>query len=443
MGDRRFYLFKRKNGVYYAELLNLGGARVLYRSTGSRDRDEALLTVADWLQNGITITRCIERKSLKEAADFKSVMKFIKTSDINEEQALTIALALKNRGLLAVGVSRINGGKQDLIKFLLNFWDYDHSVYLKDKRLHGKSVTKRTCVESARLIKHNWVPYFGDKKLAEVTRQELRDFGISLSEDGKASGTINNVLSVGTIALRWAYLEKIIPENITERLDGFVGGEKKRDILTQDEAAKLLDNDRYWKESRPDRQESSEKAYIAAILAATSALRSGECRALRRCDIGDSVVYVRHGYNSIDGLKTTKNEESNAVYLLPKVRNLLINLLDKSPHKGIDPAKQFVFWGNNPKKPISAQTILKYFHAAVKRAELDLGERDIDFHSFRHFVATAWADETGDLRQVQKVTRHKDVKQTARYADHLEEQKIAAMGETAANILPFSTEKGA
>jgi integrase len=62
----------------------------------------------------------------------------------------------------------------------------------------------------------------------------------------------------------------------------------------------------------------------------------------------------------------------------------------------------------------------------------------LDLHSLRHYVATAWANKTGDLRQVAKVTRHKDLKQAARYSDHAFEREVAEMGKTAENILNFS-----
>ena len=110
MGDRRFYLYQRKNGVYYAELLTREGARVLYRSTRSKNRDEALFTVAGWLKDGVPTKS--RTKPFKEAADFKTVMAHLKTGDIDEDQALEIALTLKGRGLLALGVSRATKGNQ-------------------------------------------------------------------------------------------------------------------------------------------------------------------------------------------------------------------------------------------------------------------------------------------------------------------------------------------
>ena len=48
-----------------------------------------------------------------------------------------------------------------------------------------------------------------------------------------------------------------------------LGDGKKRDILTMEETAELF-NENYW---------NNKTAYIAALLAATSGLRSGEIRA--------------------------------------------------------------------------------------------------------------------------------------------------------------------
>jgi len=43
---------------------------VLYRSTGSKNHNEALLTVAGWLKDGVPTKA--KPKSVKEAADFQS-----------------------------------------------------------------------------------------------------------------------------------------------------------------------------------------------------------------------------------------------------------------------------------------------------------------------------------------------------------------------------------
>jgi hypothetical protein len=47
---RRYYLHTRHNGTYYAELVDpQSGAKFTARSTGTKNRDEALIKIAEWL----------------------------------------------------------------------------------------------------------------------------------------------------------------------------------------------------------------------------------------------------------------------------------------------------------------------------------------------------------------------------------------------------------
>jgi integrase len=428
---RSFYLYQRKNGIFYAEFLSGNGDRILYRSTKSRDKVEAAAIVGRWLTDGVSVKKSRTKKTLKAAVDYKSVMDFINNGDIDDMQAYEIAKALKVRGLLTIGISPGNKGKQLFTDFLYNFWDYDKSLYFRDKRAHGKSITRRTCHEAKQSVKRNYEPYFKDRLLSDVTRNNIRDFGLSL-RDRLSAKTVNNVIHVCSIALRWAYREKIIPENITEGIGGFTGKTKKRDILTDVEIERLKMPE-FWE---------NRKAYIAFYVAITSALRSGEIRALKHEDIGDSVLYVRNGYNDIDGLKAPKNEEERKVYLLPEVKALLNELVKENSLSGAD--IKFIFFSETDyKKPCSSSFLLDHLRKAIKNAGIEINGRKIDFHSCRHYVITKWADNTGDLRQAAKVAGHKDLKQTAHYSDHIEEAEIVEMGKKAANILQFKKKEGA
>ena len=449
MGDRRFYLYPR-NGIYYAEILDPEtGVKISYRSTRTGNRDEAAAIVGRWLAEGIPTKDRV--KPVKEAADFSSVLKFLKTGDIDETEALEIAQALKNRGLLTMGVFPGTQGKQRFIQFLRDFWNYESSVYLEDRRAHGKNITRRTCRQAQNMIDKDWESYFGDKTVAEIARQDLRKFGISLKKR-LAGKTVNNVLHVGLAALRWGYREKMIPENITEGLGGFTGGGRKRDIFTEKETEKLF-NEKHWKDKT---------AYAAALLAATSGLRNGEIRALRGADVGDKLytvktengdtqgvymLYVRHGWNYLDTLKPTKNEEEGTVHLLPQVRDKLLELLEENPYTEIEKAERFLFWGIKKDRPCGAQRLLNGLHYAMKQAEIELGGRNIDLHSFRHENGTVLLRKTKDIKKVAKSLRHKSLKMTEHYTDHVDLEEVAAMGAVAADtfkkILRFAGKKGA
>jgi hypothetical protein len=75
---RSFYLYQRKNGVFYAEFLSGNGDRILYRSTKSRDKVEAAAIVGRWLTDGVSVKKSRAKKTLKAAVDFKVYNGFYK-----------------------------------------------------------------------------------------------------------------------------------------------------------------------------------------------------------------------------------------------------------------------------------------------------------------------------------------------------------------------------
>lgn len=57
---RRYYLHTRHNGIFYTELVDpQTGVKLTARSTGTKNRDEALLIIAEWLKSGIPTGRSV------------------------------------------------------------------------------------------------------------------------------------------------------------------------------------------------------------------------------------------------------------------------------------------------------------------------------------------------------------------------------------------------
>jgi len=435
MGAKKaFYLFKTKRGVYYAEFTDRVTGRTLHRSTGSKDRDMAAVIAAEWLAKGVP-TRGKAKKLLAEIFTFSALKahmeKVYSSGGIDEAQAVELCKALKKWGLVTFGISFGGAGRQDFIKYLDNFYDFDNSEYLKDKRARGSGVTRNYCIRTRQMIKREWEPVFKGKTLAEVTRGDLRNFGIALRKR-LAGKTVNNVVLPGRVALRWAFNEKMIPEDVTAGLGGYSGGEKKRGILTDGEMEKLR-NAGYWE---------NKKAYCAFMLSSTSAMRMGECLALRREDIGEKVIYIRHNWNIHDGLKTPKNGEERHGVLLPEVRALLLDLLADNPTA--ESGKQFIFFSDaTPDKPCNDWIFTFYFKKAIESAGIDITGRSVSFHSLRHYALTTWANKT-DIRKAQKIGGHKTLQQTEAYADHVREQEMADLSGEAATVLNFpALKKGA
>jgi integrase len=418
----RFNLYKRQSSIFYAEIFHEG--ETVYRSTRVKNRNQAAIIAAKWIAEGIPDAQGKE-KPLSAITDYKAALRFMQTGDVSQAQALELVRALQRRGLVKVGISQAEQGDKSLIEFLLEYWDYDNSKALKTKRAHGKQVLKDTCYNARNVILNKWEPYFGDVKLGDVTRNDLENFGLHLKEKGLAGKTVNCALFYGGIAIRWAFNEKLISENITAGIMGFKGGEVKRSIPTDEEMALLADY-RHWR---------SRRGYAAFMLASTSALRNSEIRALRRQDLAENIVYIRHGHNNRDGLKTTKNGEERIVYILPEVRNLLLELLANNPYK--ENEDRFIFFNDlSPDKPCAIRLFPDSLKTAMKNAGIELAGRNIVFHSLRHYSVKKTADAT-DLRAAAKVAGHKTLTMTEHYADHVSENEMLEMGREAEGIFKF------
>ena len=99
----RFNLYKRQNGVFYAEIYHEG--EIVYRSTRVKNRNQAALIAAKWIAEGIPGAQGKE-KPLSAITDYKAALRFMQTGDVSQAQALEIASALQRRGLVRVGISQ-------------------------------------------------------------------------------------------------------------------------------------------------------------------------------------------------------------------------------------------------------------------------------------------------------------------------------------------------
>jgi integrase len=343
---RQFYLHPR-NGIFYVEFVDPStGIRLSARSTGTKNRDEALIKASEWLKSGIPTGPKRQTRLLETAIGIENILKSIKKTDLTVDDAMRIVTTLKNRELVDIPVVRGGNEKVLLTDFLELFWTYDKSPYIKEKLAHRHSIGRRHCYESLCRFHHYWTPEFKGRTINSITREDLKNFSLLLSDRGLSSATINKIMAVGLTALKWAFQEGKIPVNPTIGLIGFSSDDaKKRGVLTPQEAAMVFSVE--W---------SDKRAYVGNLVACSTGLRSGEVLSLRREDVGEKVIDVRHSWSSFDHcLKSTKTGESRQVPLLPEVREKLLELIDENPHEedGI-----FIFYCLSHDKPMGEAILL-------------------------------------------------------------------------------------
>jgi len=419
--ERRFSLYRRGK-YFYAQLWN--PATKTYssgRSTGMRNKNAAALVVAEWLRDGLPEPRG-GRRPLAEYLEAESVVDSIRHGELTREDTKRVLRALKDRGLIETATVRGGPGAEGLVSFLTRFWDYESSPYVRDKLAHGHRIGRRHCYDYGRWVGLYWKPAFGEeKRLGELSRENLKAFSLDLAGKGLAPKTVNNILSVGTVPLRWAHANELIPSDPGKGLMKFSGTPARRGVLSEEEVRQLFAVP--WPDPR---------ARIGNVLAMSTGLRAGEVLAVQVRDIGEDRLAVRHSWSNQDGLKSTKTGVERSVPLVASVRSELLELARKSPH-GIGPGS-FVFWSvSRADRPMDFHFLLDGLKAALLRLSLTQAEledpgkvarareywrsRAVVFHSWRHWYAARMADRL-EARKVMVSTGHKDPTMFAHYADH-------------------------
>jgi integrase len=426
---RRFCVYKRPSGIYYAELFDPDtGARIASLSTKKRHRDEAVVMAHDWAENGLPSSSG-KRQSIVQRAEIDEILRLIRASQLEASAAMRIVRELRSQGLIDLDAREYKGpGMEPFGTWLQDFWKFDTSSYIADRIAHGQRATRRHCQDMEGRAREIESIVGSALLLRDVKRSHLTDLGLQLKAKGLAAGTINKTMSAATTALRWAAANEFIPTDPTKGLRGFTGAQRKRGILEPAEVKALFSVP--WED---------ERARVACLVAATTGARVGEILALQHQDIGQDRLFIRHSFSNRDGLKTPKNGEPRVVPLIPKVRSALLRLEAASNHPAGD--ERYIFAGRYPDRPLDANRILHGMRMALvsmngvrwdeeekRQAVLDdYARRGIDFHSWRHWYAKTMSDRL-EARTVQRATGHKTAAMLEHYAEHLFSDEFNRLG---------------
>ncbi|MCR4940777.1 MAG: tyrosine-type recombinase/integrase [Treponemataceae bacterium] len=443
---RPFYIFKRAGNNYYAQFHDPVTHRcIAVRSMGTKNKEEALAKA--WsMFSGIQkkepqeseimgIINTLSRKSyrLEEIAMLQTLIqtKYPELRPAVSAQSVTASTVPD----ILEHTAFIPQKKTPLLKYIADFWDFEKSDYVQDKLAHGQRIGKRHCYEQANLVKY-WREFFtDDATLEELTVTQLREFERYLQKrhentvlknsNGKpitplSTATMKNIIRCGGISFGWAVKQGYISSNPEDALTQYSTVSKERGILSAEEARELFKHGQ-WED---------ERYRVASLLAMITGMRLGEIQALRRCDIGDDMIYVRRAWSPVDGLKCPKNGKERKVPLPPEVRKELLDLVSKNPHKNMFAESDgFVFWGTMPDKPLVSNQITEGFKNALHSigiTEKMREERNIVFHSWRHFYATTIAHDV-DEKHAQMVLGHETPAMTKHYADHQRAKDLEEM----------------
>jgi hypothetical protein len=314
-----------------------------------QDSEKAAIEIAfKWLREGIPA------KAGPIPAEKYTLRKMAEAANLSKTDAEYICQELVRRGFLESYILTGTRPAIGFIDFLTEFWDFEKSPYVKEKLRKNHGIHRMHCNQQGNTVAKHWKPYFGSRLLGEITQQDIDEFVNSFVDTSLSASWKNKIIMAGTKALRWAHAKGYIKKEITKGLIMFSGKAKERHVLSPEHAALIFRTE--WKDPRTK---------TANMLAAVTGLRAGEVQGLRVQDIGLDCLYIRHSWNRLDSLKTTKNNEDRLVEVpFPGLLQDLMQVAQANPHGcNLD---SYVFWGEMLNtKPMEEKLLLYDLRCAM------------------------------------------------------------------------------
>ena len=246
------------------------------------------------------------------------------------------------------------------------------------------------------VIEKHLVPVWGEYLVQRLTAKDIENYKLQRIEKVTAS-TVNRELALISNmfrkAVEWAYIK----EAPVAHMKKIKTGVQHFRYLSHEETDKLLDTCKH----SPNPQ-----LHVFVATALNTGMRLGELTALEWKDID-----FKRGTIRVDNKEDhhTKNYEPRSI----PMNDQLIEVLSKHPRRLDSP---YVFARKGGEKFRKMRTS---FENAVKRA----GIPHLRFHDLRHTFASHLVMGGVDIRTVQELLGHKDIRVTMRYAhlapDHM------------------------
>lgn len=303
--------------------------------------------------------------------------------------------------------------------------------YAKTYENHIKaSLSPTTLARCEGIIKQHLIPEFGQTWLSRVTRKDVEDYMTRRASE-VAPATVNREMSrlrhMMSVAVKWRYIKKNPCTGIKE-LDEPPGRIR---YLTPEELESLLatcDVSCFADNKRNKTVSQLVKTYLKQIVLLSCHLGT------RRSEL------INLTWRDVDFkqrriiLEKTKNGDRRIVYMNDTVYGILKLLPVSIEGKG----KVFA--------DITPNMVTMAFRRAADRAGLE----DVRFHDLRHTFASHLVMNGTDIRTVQTLLGHRDMRMTLRYShlspEHLQEAVTgldkALHQNSNSHYLGTETEKG-
>ncbi len=449
----KYYYYKKpKTGIYYCSPLSNDTGKKLYSiSTGTKDYKEAKRIMDSWAfkntypmpykkEKSKSITQldvlsALSSMAMKREFGVDDVLAIIyELVDIykyeikNElEYFFNIIFSLLKLKIDVPSLIKENSKKQDssikFVDFVLNYWDYKNSAYIKELIAMGTPISEipkeNSFVNKGQSLK-KYISWF-DKNLLlkDITAEMINRFFSHLLRECHISEGYMAALAGSVIQpLHYAEKKQLINNGITPNITRYKAKSRKKEILTIEECNNLFSSITNFKD---------ERHYCVNRMALETASRVGEILALKIEDLKISYssitgkeecwVEINKSYDTATHkLDSTKTKISKTVTISDELLHLLKKLIEQNPYKDKIKNPFLFFHLRFSDRPISYSEIGDGFRKTMKN--MGFARPNLTFHSYRHLAVVLLADGKASTREIMQITGHKTEKMVSRYANH-------------------------
>ncbi len=335
------------------------------------------------------------------------------------------------------------GDSSKLAAYLLNFWDYETSEYVRSKRAEGRNISPDYCRSNRRLMQTYFLPYMEHRNietLADLSKTVLLEWRNHLFENGRiklpgevleiddkgkpiepariSAVTMNKVRQAVHVALEHAEAMDLVSVNLMKSIRRVHEKPRKVGYFEPDEVRRLFSSP--WNDFR---------AFAAAMVSVTTGLRLGEIRGLvwENVHLDAGYLDVVTNWQDGQGLKPPKwGDVRRGVPFPAKVSDSFNSVKEITPWE-----TPFVFFGDKPDTPVNKRLLQRGLELAMRdsgipKRQPSNPDAERTYHSLRHTAATLVAQRAG-LDTAQRLLGHTTTTTTEGYVHTTQNDRVAVL----------------
>jgi integrase len=314
-------------------------------------------------------------------------------------------------------------GVPTLREWTADFWDMEKSEYLKSRRGRG-TITVSYVKNAKNCTDRQILPYLGDLRLNAITEEEVENWLTGFEDRGLSKGTANSAHKKLSLMLKYACKKKVIKSNPCVLVEKLQDKGKEIEILTPEEVMAMFSA--RWSDVWDDYI-----SYGVNKLAACTGMRIGEVLGLRSECVHEGYLEVCMQYTDVAGYTDVKTHKPRNIPIHEGIEKELRELIKVN-------GEGFVFVKQpQNKKPIRRNTVAQIFFKALETIGINEArrkQRNLTFHSWRHFFNTYLLTANVADAKVMAVTGHVTEKMKKHYT-HFDTTQFTEVTEAQKSLL--------